>query len=217
MIKAVVFDMDGLLFDTERLWIMSALYASEQMGHGVEESFLHTLLGATCEDSRKRYFETYGEDFPYEEHCKVAHACREKVMEESGIPVKPGVYELLRYLKKKDYIVGLATSTARNTALQHLNRAKIADYFKELICGDEIKNGKPAPDIYLEACRKLDVLPAHAMALEDSYNGIRAAKAAGMLPVMIPDILQPTPEIETLLYTKYNQLDEVIPLLEKMR
>ena len=114
------------------------------------------------------------------------------------LPLKPGIRELLEYLKENDYKIGLASSTREAVVSQQLIDAGLRPYFDNLTCGDMLKKSKPEPDIYLMACEKLEVLPEEAIAIEDSFNGIRSAYRAGMFPIMVPDLLQPDDEMREL-------------------
>ena len=123
--------------------------------------------------------------------------------------MKPGVKELLSYLKENGYLVGLASSTRQAIVEQEIRDAGLMPYFDNLVCGDMLKRSKPEPDIYLKACENLDVEPRMAVAVEDSYNGIRSAKRAGMVPVMVPDMVQPDEEMRSLAHKICKDLFEV--------
>ena len=129
--------------------------------------------------------------------------------------VKEGAHEVLSYLKSHGYKIGMATSTPWDTVEDHLARTDMAKYFDTIVTGDMIENGKPAPDIYLLAAERLGVDPAACIGVEDSMSGIRAVHAAGMRPVMIPDLIQPTPEVEAMLWKRLTCLSELIPLLRE--
>ena len=122
---------------------------------------------------------------------------------------EPGVHEILEYLKENRIPTALASSTRRTAVMEHLDRAGITSYFQRIICGDMVEHGKPAPDIYLKACEELGVAPGQALAVEDSFNGIRSAYAAGLYTVMVPDQLPPTEEILALVDKKCDSLTEL--------
>ena len=128
--------------------------------------------------------------------------------------MKPGVVELLSFLKEKGYIIGLASSTREGAVRQELTDAGIICYFKELTCGDMLKKSKPEPDIYQMACEKLGIKPEEAIAIEDSFNGIRSAYAAGMTPIMVPDIIGPNEEMREKSHRIFSNLLEVKEWLE---
>ena len=128
---------------------------------------------------------------------------------EQGIPEKPGVHELFAYLKEQNYRIGLASSTQQQAVYRQMKAAGIFDDFDVIVCGDMVTKSKPNPDIYLKACELMKVDPKECYAVEDSYNGIRAAHAAGMKAIMVPDLLEPTPEILELTDQKFNSLMEL--------
>lgn len=131
------------------------------------------------------------------------------------MPQKPGLLPLLQYLKEKGYLLAIATSSDRALTKRHLTQAGIESYFSQIICGDMITHSKPDPEIYLKACEALDVSPEHALVLEDSRNGIRAALAAKIPVIMIPDLLKDFPEEEPFLAAKLDSLKDVIAWLEE--
>jgi len=214
MIKAVVFDMDGLMFDTERLTIQAWDYAGEKLGIGKMGHMVYKTLGMSVENSRKIFIEEYGDKIVEEDLTEYAREFFNDYFNEYGTPLKPGLIELLSYLKENNYKIAVATSSNKEVALNHFKRANITEYFKVIVCGDMIENSKPAPDIYLKACELLGVIPSECLAIEDSPNGIRSAFSAELKPVMIPDLIQPTEEILEMVNYKLANLNEVIHLLD---
>ena len=198
MTKAVVFDMDGVLFDTERLCQDSWIEVANRRGLPDMEIIFPKCIGRNANDSRQIVLEAYGADFDYEVFRREASDWFWKYLEENGLPVKEGVRELLSWLKEQGWRIGLASSTRRSSVISHLEQAGIKDFFEEIITGDMVEHSKPLPDIYLLACRKLMVDPAETYAIEDSPNGIRSAYRAGMKPIMVPDLLSPDGEMEQL-------------------
>lgn len=212
--NAVIFDMDGVLFDTERLCQDSWLAVAEENGlPGMEEIF-PKCIGLNANDSRRIVLEAYGEDFDYESFRGRASVWFWDYIEKNGLPIKPGVKELLAWLKEKKWLVGLASSTRRSSVLNHLEQAGIMDYFKVIITGDMVEHSKPQPDIYLLACRELGVEPEEAYAIEDSPNGIRSAHAAGMCPLMVPDMIAPDEEMSKLSAKIFENLEDVLRFLK---
>jgi len=214
MIKAVVFDMDGLMFDTERLTIQAWDYAGEKLGIGKMGHMVYKTLGMNAENSRKIFIEEYGDKIVEEYLTEYAREFFNDYFNEYGIPLKLGLIELLSYLKENNYKIAVATSSNKEVALNHFKRANITEYFEVMVCGDMIENSKPAPDIYLKACELLGVIPSECLAIEDSPNGIRSAFSAELKPVMIPDLIQPTEEILEMVHSKLANLNEVIDLLD---
>ena len=211
-IKAVVFDMDGVLYDTESISMNSWLEAGKQMSvPGMEQSVLD-CMGMNRKGMFEYFYQKYGADFPVEEFLNRTRALSVENIRRNGLPVMKGAREVLAHLSRQGCPLALASSTRTVTVLSHLEETDMHRYFQKVICGDMVDNSKPAPDIYELACRELGVLPQEAVAVEDSFNGIRSAHAAGMLPLMVPDMAAPTPEIEALLWKKCDSLFDVIRL-----
>ncbi len=215
MIKGVVFDMDGLMFDSERLINMGWHYACEQAGFSISDDVILKTLGIDLENTKRVFLEELGSDLDYDSLDRVRVEFMKQYLEEKGVPYKPGLFELLDYLKANGYKMTVATSTAGDQAAHLLEKAGVLSYFGKIVCGDDIVHGKPEPDIYLQACRNIGFLPEECMALEDSPMGILAAYRAGMRPVMIPDLIRPEKPTKKLLYALLNDLTEVIELLKK--
>lgn len=215
MIQGIVFDMDGLLFDSERIVQRSWEAAGREMGiPGMGEHIYHTL--GMNRKGRNEYFrQALGEAFPAEEFNGKTRIWFRRIVEKEGLPMKTGARELLEYVKANGYRIGIATSSSQDYARRNLEEAHIFDYFDGCIFGDMVTRAKPDPEIYLTACQSIGVLPECCMALEDSPAGIRSASRAGMISVMVPDLVEPTPEIRALAYAVCESLWEVKGLLEK--
>lgn len=217
MIEAIVFDMDGLLFDSERIVQRSWEEAGNQLGlEHMGETIYHTL-GMNLAGRNHYFRNTIAKDFPCEEFAKQARIWFYKIVNEEGLPMKNGARKLLKYGKANGYRMAIATSSRREYALKNLKAAKIYDFFDAGVFGDMVQHAKPNPEIYLKACDSIGAAPANCIALEDAPAGIRAAYAAGMKPIMIPDLVAPTPEIEALLYETCDTLLGVIGILEKLK
>lgn len=213
--KAVVFDMDGVLFDTERLCMDSWNYVMKKRGVEIREGVFEQCIGLNDTDTRALVLGQYGQDFPYEEFRAQTSEWFWDYIRKRGLPLKAGVKRILPYLEQEGYGIGLASSSKYESVINHLKRAEIIDYFSVIVTGDMIEHSKPKPDIYLLACKKLVVKPEEAYAIEDSPNGIRAARAAGMKPIMVPDMIKPDAEMEALSFLICNNLTEVMKYLNQ--
>lgn len=209
MIKNIVFDMDGVLLDTEAVFMRCWKKLGEELQLPNVEETARKCIGITVTQTEALFQKEYGEKYPCESYVGVANAIFYKQEADQGIPEKPGVHELFAYLKEQNYRIGLASSTQQQAVYRQMKAAGIFDDFDVIVCGDMVTKSKPNPDIYLKACELMKVDPKECYAVEDSYNGIRAAHAAGMKAIMVPDLLEPTPEILELTDQKFNSLMEL--------
>ena len=198
MMKAIVFDMDGVLFDTERLCRDCWVGHAEKYGISDMAEVFPLCIGRNRTDTETILQERYGEKFPALQFCREASEVFWKEIEEKGHPIKAGVSEILEFLSGAGWTIGLASSTGRESVLKHLEKTGLRQYFSVVIGGDQVLHSKPEPDIYLLACRELGADPQDTYAVEDSYHGIRSAYRAGMMPVMIPDLLPETEEMKKM-------------------
>ena len=208
-VAAVVFDMDGLLFDTERLHARAALAAAREVGCPLEMDVFLKLLGTT--EARRILTDHYGASYPFDA-LRVAWGNHMKVLLDSDLRPKLGALELLDLLDDLGVPRAIATSSSHATVEDHLARLDLVGRFHHVVAQGDYANGKPAPDPFLRAAERLQVDPCHCLALEDSFNGIRSASSAGMMTVMVPDLIQPTVEIRDLCAAVAASLLEV-PLL----
>ena len=215
-IKAVVFDMDGLMFDTENL-TYKLQKEIMQRDFGVQfslEQYKQTI-GKRFVDLPRFFADLYGEGFDFQRFHESCRGDFISYTDKFGVPVKDGLFELLNGIKRQKIKIALATSTSRKSAMRMLELAKVADYFDEFVCADDVTHGKPHPEPFAKAAEKLGIAPENCLALEDSFNGIRSAHAAGMVTVMIPDLIEPTDEIRALCRNVCADLHEVINLVKK--
>ena len=195
---AVLFDMDGVIFDSEIKVVECWKVVADKYGIADIETQCHACLGTTREMSRAIMLEHYGPDFPYDIYKKEMSELFHSRYGGGRLPKKAGVVELLKYLRAHHKKVALASSTRREIVEQELRDGGLIDYFDAVICGDMVEKSKPEPDIFLKACEVLGVAPERAVGIEDSYNGIRALAAANIPAIMVPDLKAPTEEMGTL-------------------
>ncbi len=198
MIQAVVFDMDGVIFDSERLVIECWKKVAGEKGFTGVEDVCCICLGTNDVQTRAKFLEVYGEDFPYDTYEREMAGLFHEKADGGQLPKKAGVDELLTFLKERGLKIALATSSKERTVRREIEEAGLLSYFDAIVCGDMIRRSKPEPDIYLKACECLQVEPENACAVEDSFNGVRSATRAGLSCIMVPDIKQPDEEMREL-------------------
>lgn len=217
MIKGVIFDMDGLMFDTEKIVFRNWSIVMRDRGLEYSLEIYKKTVGLRHAETEKLYKSIYGEDFPYQELRTVVSGMYVDYTAKEGIPIKPGLFQLLEYLRENRIPAAVATSTREESASRTLRLAGVTDYFSAFMFGDTVKKGKPDPEIFERARLMLNLEKENVMALEDSINGVKSAFNAGLKTVMIPDMLEPDLETEKLLYGKCRNLAQVIPLIEGER
>ncbi|MCC6767047.1 MAG: HAD family phosphatase [Deltaproteobacteria bacterium] len=213
IITALVFDMDGLMLDTEPIYRASWQRAAAELGWEITDEGYEVFLGRRTEDAEADLVRIFGPTFPIDRfHVRWPALWHE--IAAAGLTVKPGVRTLLALAAERGLPLGLATSTERRLATRTLGYGGLStDPFRVVVTGDEIAHGKPAPDIYSEAARRLGIAPERCAAFEDSDAGTLSASRAGMTTFQVPDMKAPSPEACAAAYRVLRSLEEVPPLL----
>jgi HAD superfamily hydrolase (TIGR01509 family) len=206
--SAVVFDMDGTLLDTESVFRDVVFSVCGTLGFPMTEDVHLAMVGSSHETTNKLLVEAYGVSFPYalfDEQCR--EMFRHRMAE--AVPLKEGVVEILGELRGRGIPAAVATSSRSAHALGHLGRAGLLELFETVVTRDDVENPKPHPEPYLTAAKRLGMTPRQCLAVEDSHSGVRAAHAAGMQTIMVPDLVHPSAEIEALCAAVMRSLHEV--------
>ena len=219
MIQGVLFDMDGVILDTEREGRTIFLKECARRGYPqVDEVFYEKLLGQTREADCALMKEAFGQDFPFDEMYEAYRKGLYELAERGELPTRPGLRECMEGLKARGIRIALATSTARPIVEMYQKHIpEMRDVFNFMVCGKEGGRSKPAPDIYLKAAEALGLPATSCLALEDAPAGIQSAYRAGCLTVMVPDQDQPSEETKAMLYAKADSLVDVISILEALK
>ena len=213
-LDAVVFDMDGVIFDTETIALRSWQDTADAHNLGDITETAMKCVGRSTVDTIRIFDEAYGDKVSIEAmHVECVTRFNE-IMQTEGLPIKKGARELLEHLRASGAVVALASSTNYDRVVMELKDADLFKYFRVIVGGNMIEHSKPEPDIYLLACKKLGVDPTKCIAVEDSRNGIISASRAGMMPLLVPDILKPDEEMLKLARATFDDLLQVKDYLE---
>ncbi|KKB77753.1 haloacid dehalogenase [Devosia soli] len=206
--KAAIFDMDGTLLDTEVVFKTIVFEVCTDLGFEMTDDVHRSMVGGSHERTNQLLIEAYGVSFPYalfDEKCRVS--MRER--SHGGVPIKPGVEEFIAALRDRGIPLAVATSSRNPHAQHHLSAAGLLHMFDTVVTRDDVVNPKPHPEPYLTAAGRLGVDPVDCLALEDSHAGVRAAHAAGMQTIMVPDLVNPSEEILALGIAVMDSLEHV--------
>lgn len=215
-VKGVIFDMDGLMIDTEKLLKRFWCQAANEFGYPMKEEHVLSIRSLAAKYAIPKLKGYFGEDFDYAAVRSRRMELMNAYIEEHGVEKKKGLDELIAYLKKENIKMAVATATDEVRTKKYLESIGIYDLFDEIVCATMVENGKPAPDIYQKAAEVLQLPPENCMALEDSPNGILSAFSAGCIPVMVPDLDEPNEETLKILYKKVEDLEKVIAVIEEL-
>ncbi len=211
--EGVIFDMDGLLVDTESLAMEALAGAAAERALDLPASFFHLMIGLPADQCRTLMRDRLGAGFAVEPFFAAADIRKLELVRNGRLTLKPGALELLSFLEDCGVPKAVATSSSRATALHHLEATGIVQRFVAVVTRDDVARGKPHPDLFFRAAGTLGIAPPRCLALEDSYNGVRAAHAAGVPVIMVPDLLPPTDEMRAVCLAIVADLRAVLPLL----
>ena len=216
MITTVLFDLDGLLIDSEVIYLrMAQEMVRPYGGNFTKENYVSRFSGRTLDVNIRDYIKEFGLPITVEEGMEWT-ARREMEIAADGIPLKAGALKLIRYLKDNGIRMMLATSSLPDRAERILKKDGVYDYFDGFVFGTEVTHSKPDPETFLLAAKKAGVEPSSCLVLEDSENGIRAAHAGGFPVICVPDLKRPAPEVLRLASFVVDSLDKVIPCISRL-
>lgn len=213
VIKGVIFDMDGVLLNSEVLYQRFWLEALHYYGYPAEKEHILALRSLTGKNAELKLKSFFGDSLDYEKVKNKRIVLMDEYVRKNGVEIKKGADEILPYLKKKGIKIALATSSPYERAEEHLGMAGLFKYFDQCVCGGMVKNSKPQPDIYLLASEKLGLKPCECIAVEDSPNGVKSAVNAGCKTVMIPDLTPCTEDLRNDLFALCTDLTEIKDLV----
>ncbi|MCR5771487.1 MAG: HAD family phosphatase [Butyrivibrio sp.] len=206
---AVIFDMDGTLTDTEKYYQQAWPEALAHFGYEASSETVLEFRSLGKPFALKRFKELFGEDFDYDLVRDYRRGLVRDLIEKNGIPLKKGAVEILKWLIENNITTAIATANEYARTKRYLEKLGIGEYFDKVICADMVKLGKPAPDIYIRACRELGKEPSRVFAVEDSPNGVKSAYDAGCKVIMVPDLTEPDEELQKMLYARTDDLWEI--------
>ena len=196
------------------MWMRNEKIVLREMGFEIDMDLLTKIMGMTFKEEEKMFLERYGPSFDADYYIKTLYEYNDIQIDTEGVPLRPGAVELLEYLKEKEILMAVATSTPRKNAMKVLEKAGILGYFDYIVCGDEIRRSKPNPDIYLNVREHYPIPKEDMVVFEDAHNGARAALSAGIPLILVPDIAFVSEEDKKEAEYVLNSLDEAIKILE---
>lgn len=215
IIKAVIFDMDGTMIDTEKIKEDGWKYAGSCQNIVIDDKMLAEIRG-TNKEYCKNFMNKKFKNISFKKLYKDRNEFIERYININGIKMKKGLLEILKFLKNNNYKIAVASSSEEETIKRYLSKIKILDFFDVIVAGDMVENGKPNPEIYLKSVELLNLPKEQCIGIEDSNNGILSVYRAGLKSIMIPDLEEPTEKTKNILYIKLNSLEEVIEVLKNI-
>ena len=207
--KAVIFDMDGVIFDTEKVYLDIWIEVFEKYGYKMTKELYVNVMGTGRKNVIKTFLENFGDDLPIEKMYEEKDNQLFYIIENQGIPLKKGVKELFSMLKEKNYKIALATSAKRDRVEKQIKDKWLKESFDAIVCGDDVEKGKPSPDIFLKAAKEIDVEPENCFVVEDSPAGIKAAFSGGMKGIHVEDLKVADEDILKYCEKNFKNLQEI--------
>ncbi|MDO4199006.1 MAG: HAD family phosphatase [Erysipelotrichaceae bacterium] len=216
MIKLCVFDMDGLLLDSERqMYLRSGVETSKELGRPIEEAFLTTLMGGSWTAYEKGILDNYGSDYPMDKYWEIFDKKVDQMINYESIPLRPGVIEVLDYCKEKGIQMAVATSTLYDDAIKCLSNSKLIDYFGYIVTGDMVEKTKPNPEVFLKAIEHFDISVNESLVFEDGHNGAHAAKNGNCRLILVEDLAYLSDEDKEYAEMVIDNINKVIEHIDK--
>ena len=215
-IKAVLFDMDGVIFDTEREYLQEWNEIFEKYGYKMKKEIYVSVMGRGRKKVKEIFKENFGNDLPIEEMYIEKDKMLKEAIENNKVPLKQGALELLEFLKKNGYKTALATSAKKDRVKSQVTHAKINNLFDAIVCADDIVNSNPDPEIFLKAAEKVNIKPENCVVIEDSEAGIRAGFNAGMIAFHVKDLKEADESIKKYCDKNFENLIEIKKYIENM-
>lgn len=215
-IKAVLFDMDGVIFDTEREYLKEWEVIFKKYGYKMKKEIYISVMGRGRKKVKEIFKEKFGEDLPIDKMYIEKDKMLKKAVENNKVPLKEGALELLEFLKENGYKIALATSAKRERVKIQVSHAKIENIFDAIVCSEDITNSKPDPEIFLKAAEKVCVNPENCIVIEDSEAGIKAAFNAKMMGFHVEDLKKADESILKYSYKNFKNLIEIKEYIKSM-
>lgn len=215
-IEAIIFDMDGLLFDTEKIGFKVWRETCSKYGYNMDKKLFFSIISRNANEIREILTREFGEKFDFDLCYKEKNQLANEEIDNIGVPIKKGAKELLDYLIKENYKIALATSSRRERVNKLLNKSQLIDKFSCVICGDEVEYSKPNPDIFLKVAKKINIDCEKCLVLEDSKAGVIAANRANMNVINVPDLKEPDEEVKKISLKIFSDLIQVKEFLESI-